>query len=132
MKDYMKELDELCEKTAMSITHANKKLSQDSNPISVGDADYLDKLTHMMKSIKTIMAMDEYNEDDYSERNSYARGRNVRRDSMGRYNSRRNDGYSYHDGRESMIDRLNDIMYDAPDERTRQEVQRLISKMQSM
>lgn len=115
----------------MSITHANKKLSQDSNPISVSDADYLDKLTHMMKSIKTIMAMDEF-DDDYSERNSFARGRNVQRDSRGRYTSRRNDGYSYHDGREVMIDKLNDIMYDAPDERTRQEVQRLISKMQSM
>lgn len=50
--------------------------------------EMLDKLTHTLKSIKTIDAMDEYAEDDgYAHDSmSYARGRRgARRDSMGRY-----------------------------------------------
>lgn len=145
MADLMKELEELCEKATVSIAKANQKLATDTNALSVSDVDYLDKLTHMVKSIKTTLSMDEY-EDDYNNwRDNYSgmayrdrgmsnvrgRGRNAPRDSMGRFTSRR-DNYSYHDGKENMIDRLNEIMYDAPDERTRQEVQRLIDKMQSM
>lgn len=53
--------------------------------------EMLDKLTHTLKSIKTINAMDEYAEDDgyMQDSMSYARGRgrNARRDSMGRYSS---------------------------------------------
>ena len=59
--------------------------------------DVLDKLTHTLKSLKTIDAMEEYSEDDgYSHDSmSYARGRgrSARRDSMGRYS---NEGrYNY-------------------------------------
>ena len=66
--------------------------------ITTGSLEIIDKLTHSIKSIDTIMAMEEsgysgnYRYDDgYSRRGSYARGRrgNVRRDSMGRYS--RND-----------------------------------------
>lgn len=48
--------------------------------------EMLDKLTHTLKSLKTIDAMDSYSEDDgYSHDSmSYAR----RRDSMGRYEGR--------------------------------------------
>lgn len=51
--------------------------------------DMLDKLTHTLKSLKTIDAMEEYSEDDGYRHDSmsYARGRNARRDSMGRYSS---------------------------------------------
>ena len=63
--------------------------------------DVVDKLTHSIKSIDTIIAMEDagYSNDNYAyenrggySRNSYARGRgrNARRDSMGRYSS----GYS--------------------------------------
>lgn len=144
--DWIDELEELCEKVTESIAEANKKLRNNGGALSPGDADYLDKLTHMLKSIKTTMAMDEY-EDDYSNRSyasgggrsyrsgggsSYARGRsrNARRDSMGRYS--REGGYSYGGDKEEMIERLRDIMEDAPDEKYRQEVQRLLNKMESM
>lgn len=50
--------------------------------------EMLDKLTHTLKSIKTIDAMDGYSEDGYyNDSMSYARGRNAKRDSMGRYSS---------------------------------------------
>lgn len=47
--------------------------------------EMLDKLTHTLKSIKTIDAMDGYSEDYGHDSMSYA-GR--KRDSMGRYSSR--------------------------------------------
>ena len=50
--------------------------------------DTLNKLSHTLKSLKTIDAMDEYSEDSgYShDGTSYGRGRRgARRDSMGRY-----------------------------------------------
>ena len=68
--------------------------------ITTGSLDIIDKLTHSIKSIDTIMAMEESSysnrgysrydgsyTDGYSRRGSYARGRgrNARRDSMGRY-----------------------------------------------
>lgn len=70
--------------------------------ITTTSLDFIDKLTHSIKSIDTIMAMEESGysnergysryDDGYSRRGSYARGRrgNVKRDSMGRYS--RNDG----------------------------------------
>lgn len=64
-----------------------------------------------------------------SYRSSYAQGRrNARRDSMGRYS--RDDGYSM-DSTE-MVSELRELMQDAPDERTRQEFQRFISKIEQM
>ena len=62
-----------------------------------------------------------------SYRGSYARGRrNARRDSMGRYSG---DGYS-RDG--DMVEELRSLMEESPDERTRQEFQRFIQKIENM
>lgn len=63
---------------------------------------------------------------------SYARGRgrNARRDSMGRYS--REGGYSRAEAKEDMIDTLEELLETAPDEKTRQEVQKFISKIESM
>lgn len=64
---------------------------------------------------------------------SYARGRgrNAKRDSMGRY-SREGSyrGYSRAEGREDMIEDLREMMENAPDEATRMEFQRMIQKME--
>lgn len=61
---------------------------------------------------------------------SYARGRgrNARRDSMGRYSSE--GGYSM--AAEDMVMELRELMEDAPDDRTRQEFQRFIQKIEQM
>ena len=57
---------------------------------------------------------------------SYARGRgrNARRDSMGRY--------SRADGSEMMVEELKDPMEDAPDERTKMEFKKFIQKIEQM
>lgn len=116
--------------------------------LSSGTLDVVDKLTHTLKNLCKII--DEYdeggssrwypmegggnrsyqNEGSYrrSYRGSYARGRgNARRDSMGRYSGER--GYS-RDG--DMVEELRELMNEAPDDRTRQEFQRFISKIENM
>ena len=119
--------------------------------MSGGDVEYIDKLTHTLKSIKTTMAMIDAEENGYSHDGyyngstnmnrsgryfpghgySYARGRgsNARRDSMGRYSR---NGYSMDSGNVEIVEQLREIMQDAPDDRTRQEFQKFISKMESM
>ena len=70
--------------------------------ITSGSLEIIDKLTHSIKSIDTIMAMEEAgysNERGYSRyddgyhRGSYGRGRgmNARRDPQGRYSNRMMD-----------------------------------------
>ena len=93
--------------------------------LSAGALDIVDKLTHTIKNLDRII--ENYDESGSSSRGSYnyerSRSRGRRRDSMGRYMS---DGYS----RADMADELRSMMNDAPDDRTRQEIQRLINKME--
>ena len=145
--DNIKELKELCEVISRAIAQANEKIRAAGGKLSTGDADYMDKLTHILKSVKGVIKMEEESEmdDGYSERmysrgydrgsyrGSYGdgshamgrgRGRYANRDSMGRYSS--NDGYSRGG---NMVDELRDMMQDMPEE-TRQDMQRIIDKMQ--
>lgn len=160
--DYEKELYELCETIKEEIGEANEKIKKAGGKLSGSDVEYIDKLTHSLKSIKAVMAMmEDEDEDEYSGRMSYARGRggrsyrggsyryddgmmmtggeggsyardgrgrgsNARRDSMGRYSSRM-DGYSRHG---DSVELLREAMEEAPDDRTRMEIQRLIEKME--
>lgn len=158
--DYMPELREMCETLGRTIKDANEKIRVAGGKLTVGDADFVNKLTHALKSVKATMAMieaEEMGEDDYSERGysrdggsyrgrysmdggsyrgyddggSYARGRgrNARRDSMGRYSNRgySRDGYSGHD---EMVEELRELMQDAPDEQTRKELQGMIQRLE--
>lgn len=136
MAHWINELEELCETVTESIAEANKKL-RDDGALSRNDADYLDKLTHMIKSIKTTIAMEEH-KDDYSYGDGYS-GRYYdrdgvsnarRRDSRGRYT--RNDGYSYGDDMEHLVKELRRIEGNAPDEKSRQEIHKLMRKFEDM
>lgn len=139
--DYLNDLHQMCETLSRELGEANEKIRMNGGKLSGSDLEYVDKLTHALKSIKTTIAMIEAESDgsyaggSYADgyggsyrMNSYARGRrgNVRRDSMGRYSSR---GYSRD---QEMITELRELMEDAPDERTRQEFQRFISKIEQM
>lgn len=140
MKSYEKIKEMLCEELE---TIAKK------GELTAGSLDTVDKLTHAIKSIETIIAMNEYNDDGYSNRgsydgnmngnsytrrytrdgsmdggNSYARYGNVRRDSMGRY--------SRDEATDEIINRLHDIMNDTPNEQAKQEIRKLINKMEQM
>lgn len=111
--------------------------------LSMSEVQYMDTLAHAKKNLLTGDAMMDGGESGYympmygtrsygdesmrgeeSMRSSYAR----RRDSMGRFTSRRG-GMSYDDG---MVEELRDLMDRAPDEPTRREFQKLITKLEQM
>lgn len=109
--------------------------------LTAGSLDIVDKLSHALKSITTIMAMEDA-DGEYSgtyrmyprymrdrdgmggqtERgSSYAR----KRDSRGRYSR------DYSGAMDEMVDQLKDMMDSAPDQSTRQDIQRLIKKFEN-
>lgn len=118
--------------------------------LDVGGLEIVDKLAHTIKNLDKII--ESYEEEDYSGayydgsyedtgnmggsyprrysrehgRGSYAmargRGRNAKRDSMGRY-SRDN---------KMMAQELRDLMEDAPNEHIKMELQKVIQKVESM
>lgn len=120
--------------------------------ISAQSLDVIDKLSHAIKNIDKIIDHYEQPEgmDGRSNRNgrgeyhgtyegsydrmgtrgrtSYARGRgsNANRDSMGRYST---EGYS---GSEEMVSELREMMKDAPDDKTKMEFQKFISRIENM
>lgn len=90
----MHKLNELRE---MLMEELNKCASK--GELSAGSLDVVDKLTHAIKSIDTILAMEEAgysNEGGYS--GARGRGRYAKRDSMGRYSSRGGSYNAYDDG----------------------------------
>lgn len=111
--------------------------------LSMSEVQYADTLAHAKKNLLAGDAMMDGGESGYympmygtrsygdesmrggeSMRSSYAR----RRDSMGRFTSRRG-GMSYDDG---MVEELRNLMDRAPDEPTRREFQKLITKLEQM
>lgn len=158
MSDKVEMLHKLCEALSSELEDYSKKIEK-SDGMSAGDLEAVDKLSHALKSIKTTIAMMESeDEGGYSGRympywggmtyaqggnrgggnannrdggSSYARGRggNARRDSMGRYS--RNDGYSYADGMDEVVEELRGMMDELPEEK-RREVQRFVDKMERM
>jgi len=83
----MHKMEELREKLVKELEELTSK-----GEMSMGSLDAIDKLTHSIKSIDTILAMKGYSGDRYSYDNSY------KRDSMGRYSRYDGDGYSRRDG----------------------------------
>lgn len=156
--DYEKELYELCETIQEEIAEANKKIKNAGGKLSAGDVDYIDKLTHSLKSIKAVMAMmEDEGEDEYSGA-SYARvgrsyrggsyrggssyddgmmGRSYARDGRGRGSNAQRDSMGRHSSRMDgysrhgdAVEALREAMESALDDRTRMEIQRLIEKME--
>ena len=100
--------------------------------LSTGSLDVIDKLTHSIKSIDTIMAMEEAgysNDDGYS--NARGRRGNVRRDSMGRY-SRTYDGYSRDDAMNDLRDHLHQMKNMIKDEDSKRMVDKWIRQTNEM
>ena len=145
--DYIKDLHDMCEVISEEIADANRKIQQGGGKLSAGDIDYIDKLTHALKSIKTTIAMME-SEDGYSgrympvygggmtyNRRNSNRGRSYRgsyaqrRDSMGRYS--REDGYSYDDGIAEIVEEMRGMMDTLPEEK-RREVEKFVNRMDRM
>lgn len=111
--------------------------------LSAGDIDVVDKLTHSIKSIVTVMAMED---SGYSYNDGYSGAR--RRDSMGRYADGAYDGgypsrryydggysgrrYSREEGKSKMIQEFEKLMDDASNPDEREILQSAISKLKNM
>lgn len=125
--EFMKDFESLCDILSEKLAEKTRKIK--NGGMSDGDLETVDKLTHAIASIKKIMAFmedEEYSGSPYREsyRGSY-RGGSYKRDRMGRYSGER--GYSRND----LADKMRELMMDAPDDRTRQEMQRMIEKMEN-
>ena len=160
MDEKLKTLYELCELVSESLSEAKDKLRKSSGAISVGDADYVDKLTHTLKSIKTTIAMMEAEGEEggysgrymmplygyaYNDGRSYADGGrgNSRADSYGgmsnagRRNAQRDSmgrysgNYSYAESMDAILEDMRGMMGSLPEEK-RREVQRFVDKMDRM
>ena len=69
MDEKKRVLHELCDTLSRALKDANEKIHSAGGKLGAGDLDYLDKLTHSIKSIKTTLAMmDSEDEDGYSQR----------------------------------------------------------------
>lgn len=138
------DLEELCHTVENDLQKTNEKLRMAGGEMSGSDLEYVNKLTHTIKSIKTTMAMMDAENDGYSHDGkmsegysghygmgnnryypgySYARGRNARRDSMGRYSR----GYSR--GNDEMLEQVRDLMEQAPDDQTKREFQKILDRL---
>ncbi len=131
----MHEIYELKERLCDELKEYGKK-----GDLDVGMLEVVDKLSRTIKNLEKIIEKAEESEYSYDNR-MYSDGMNAgrysgrrysgarRRDSMRRY-SRRNGRYSMDNN--EMIQELRDLMNDAPDDRTRQEFQSFIDKMERM
>ena len=135
--DIMKDLETLCDVLSEQLSDITRKVK--NNGMSSGDLDTLEKITHSLASVKKIMAFME-DEGEYSGydggmgsyrgsyRRSYSRNGGSyarKRDRMGRYSGER--GYSRND----LADKMRELMEDAPDDRTRQEMMRMVEKIEN-
>lgn len=96
--------------------------------LDVGGLDVVDKLAHAIKNIDKIIQADGYSGRtyrSYDDGRSYryddghsmrGRGRNAKRDAMGRYSSG------------DMVSELRRLIDDAPDEQTRMDLERMMQR----
>ena len=128
--DYLNDLHDMCDVLARELGEANDKVRQGGGKLSGSDLDYVDKLTHALKSIKTTIAMIEAEDGNsynmhptnyYRSNGSYMRG-----------NDRRRGGYSRaEDDMHGMIRELREMANDLPSDKQR-EVHNFIKRMEEM
>lgn len=126
------DLEEICETLSEELHSANSKLR--NGKMNSGDLEYIDKLTHAIKSVTILKEMEgsssdgsynggSYRSYDGSGRRSYEgnsmRRSYRRRDSMGRYSR---------DNEELMSD-LQQLADKAPDPQTKAEIEKFMRTM---
>jgi len=134
-------IDYICDE----LEELEKKVDKEGK-LSAAEVQYMDVLAHTKKN---LLKGEEMMSEDYSMaderpymmyRNSYARGRgkNAKRDSMGRYSSERGrsnrsyyDGMSYADDMKEMTESIYEIMDDLPAD-VKQEAQKFVKKLEQM
>ena len=105
--------------------------------LNTASLETIDKLLNSIKNACKIIMYDEYDYGEYSREGdmphrdgySYARGRNAKRDRMGRYS--REGGYSYVDGeKKEKIEMLRGMMNEAGSDEERRTINSIIRRME--
>lgn len=152
----MQKMEELRDMLCEELEKITKK-----GELSAGSLDVVDKLTHSIKSIDAIMAMEDsgyskqggrggrgggrsgggggysrnymYESDGSYEGGSYEGGSYARGGRGGRGGRTGANQYgSYDDGSEMIVRELRDLMNDAPNEHIKMELKKTIQKMEQM
>lgn len=134
-------MDKLIEYICEELEELEKKAAK--GKLSSAEVEYGDMLAHFKKNLLTADAMEGsnysnagrsygypvYNYDDgnMNSGRSYAGRYSSRRDRRGRYSRNYANEYSG-----DMVEQLREMMSDAPDSETRNEIQRLITKIEKM
>lgn len=139
----MREFENIKDMVYCEIDEISHQGKLDMNTVNV-----LGELVDILKDIGSIEMFEEginIQDDDYSYGNNYNRngGYSQRRmpiyyNDGNSYNgsyrnggySRRGRGYSYDDGKAHMIDKLNNLMMEAHDQKDKDAIQRLIDQME--
>jgi hypothetical protein len=123
-------MDKLCKYIDKELDELETKIDR-GGKLSGAEIEYGDKLAHFKKSLLTNEAMEDSYSVEYrgtsrrghSEERmndmSGARGRNARRDSMGRFS------------RDGFMDKLMEMKEAAPNERTRRAVEKMIDDLEN-
>ena len=123
-------MDKICKYIDKELDELETKIDR-GGKLSGAEIEYGDKLAHFKKSLLTNEAMEDSYSEEYrgtsrlgrSEERmndmSGARGRNARRDSMGRFS------------RDGFMDKLMEMRDSAPNERTRREVEKMIDDLEN-
>ena len=114
-------MHKLIEYVCDELEELEKKADKEGN-LSMSEVEYADKLAHLKKN---LLKSEEMMESDYSSKYSMARGRNAKRDAMGRYSKR-----MYYNNRD-MADTLYSMMDDMPDD-ARRDAQKLANRLEKM
>ena len=137
-------MHKLMEYVCDELMELEKKVAKEGQ-LSMQDVQLLDTLSHTKKNLMKCEEMEGQSYAGGSYRGSYGmmydggsyargRGRGAARDSMGRYSSE--GGYSRADEIEAshdrMMQRLQQIMHDTPDERSRRKLDELASEYGGM
>lgn len=129
--EYYKDIKQMLCKELKNIAEEGK--------LTAGNLESIDKITHSIKSLVTIMAMEEGGYSQEGNSNRYS----GRRDSMGRYadngNSYRSydDGYSGRrysrdEGNSELVHKFEELMEQANTPEQKKAIQHAISKLESM
>ena len=138
MKNIIDELYDMKEAVAFEIGEANKRIQQAGNKISTADLEIIDKLTHSLKSLTTVCAMLEAEDEGYS--GDYM-GQSYRDNRGGGYSGRENrnrysrnsyarEGRNGYSRTGDMNEHLRMLMNEAPDENTRMEIRKLMDRLE--
>ena len=118
-------MDKICRYIDKELDELETKIER-GGKLSGAEIEYGDKLAHFKKSLLTNEAMEDSSSEEYRGTSrermndmSGARGRNARRDSMGRFS------------RDGFMDKLMEMRDSAPNERTRRAVEKMIDDLEN-